>query len=327
MTLPKRCGLGKTGIEITPIGLGCWQLSEGAGVVGGFWPALGQEEANAIVARSLAGGIDWFDTAEAYGDGRSERALAKALTAAGKKPGEVVVATKWMPIGRTASSIAKTIGARLEALAPFPIDLHQVHQPYGFSTVGDEMIAMADLVDAGKVRAVGVSNFDEARMRRAHAALAKRGLPLASNQVRYSLLDRRIERNGVLSAAKELGVTIIAYSPLEQGILSGKFHDDPKLVRARPGPRRFMASFRASGLEKSRPLIEELRKVADAHSSTPSQVALAWLTQFHGAGAVVAIPGATKPRHVDDNVGALRLELTPEDLARIDRASQPCARF
>ena len=319
--------LGKTPIEITSIGLGCWQLSEGKGVVGGFWPALGQEEANAIVARSLAGGITWFDTAEAYGNGRSERALARALAAAGKKPGEVIIATKWQPIGRTASSIGATIGDRIAALAPFPIDLHQVHQPYGFSTVGDEMIAMADLVDAGKIRAVGVSNFDAKRMRRAHEALAKRGLPLASNQMHYSLLDRRIETSGVLAAAKELDVTIIAYSPLEQGILSGKFHDDPHLIAQRPGPRRFMPAFRARGLDKTRPLIDELRKVAAAHGVSPTQIALAWLVAFHGPGRVVAIPGATKPRHVDENVGAMKLALSADELDRIDRASRSCARF
>jgi aryl-alcohol dehydrogenase-like predicted oxidoreductase len=172
-----------------------------------------------------------------------------------------------------------------------------------------------------------VSNFDERRMRRAHAALAKRGVPLASNQIRYNLLHRSAEANGVLAAAKELDVTIIAYSPLEQGVLSGKFHDDPHLIQKRPGPRRFMGAFRSRGLEHSRPLIEELRKVAKARDVTPTQVALAWLVTFHGPGRVVAIPGATKPRHVDENVGALRLVLAADELERIDRVSRQCAPF
>jgi len=314
--------LGRTDAELSPIGLGCWQFSEGFGIVGGFWPALPQATVDEVVAKSLAGGITWFDSAEAYGKGRSEHALARALEAAGKKPGEIFVATKWMPAGRFASSAKRTIGERLAKLAPYPIDLHQVHQPFGFSSVEAEMNAFAELVQEKKIRFAGVSNFNEKRMRRAHAALARKGLPLASNQVKYSLLDRRIESNGVLAAAKELGVTVIAYSPLEQGLLSGKFHHDPTLIRQAPGPRRYMPAFRASGLAKSRPLIDELEKIAKAHGATPSQVALSWLITFHG-DAVVAIPGATKVRHVEENVGAMRLMLSQAELARIDELSRP----
>lgn len=313
--------LGRTEAELSSIGLGCWQFSEGFGLVGGFWPALSQDLVNEIVAKSLAGGITWFDTAEMYGKGRSEEALSRALQAAGKRPGDVFVATKWMPVGRFAGSIHATIGERLARLAPYPIDLHQVHQPFGLSSVEKEMDGFADLVNEKKIRFAGVSNFNEARLRRAHAALGKRGLPLASNQVKYSLLDRRIEKNGVLAAAKALGVTIIAYSPLEQGLLSGKFHDDPQLIQQAPGPRRFMPGFRASGLAKSRPLIDELKAIAKAHGATPSQVALSWLVTFHG-DTVVAIPGATKARHVDENVGAMQLRLSKLELERLDERSR-----
>lgn len=312
--------LGRTDVELSSIGLGCWQFSEGFGLVGGFWPALPQPLVDEIVAKSLAGGITWFDTAEAYGEGRSEQALARALDAAGKKPGEVFVATKWMPVGRTAASISRTIDTRLAKLAPWPIDLHQVHQPLGLSSIEAEMNAFADLVAAKKIRFAGVSNFKEAQLRRAHAALQQRGLALASNQVKYSLLDRRIEKNGVLAAAKELGVTIIAYSPLEQGLLSGKFHHDPSLL-ASAGFRRWTRRFRASGLAKSRPLIDELGKIAQAHGATSSQVALSWLVSFHG-DTVVAIPGATKAKHVEENVGAMRLALSKTELDRLDELSR-----
>ena len=319
--MTERRRLGRTSVEITPIGLGCWQFSSGFGLVGGFWEALPQEAVNEIVGTGLAGGIGWFDTAEAYGKGRSEQALARALAANGRKDGDVVVATKWWPILRTATSIGATIDDRLRCLGGFSIDLHQVHQPFSFSTVESEMEAMAALVAAKKIRAVGVSNFSASQMRRAHAALARHGIPLASNQVRYSLVARGIETNGTLAAAKELGVTIIAYSPLGQGILSGRFHDDPTLIRKRVGPRRYMSLFRASGLARTRPLVDELRRVAAARGLTPSQVALNWLLDFHG-DSVVAIPGASQPRHAEEAAGAMGFRLSDAEMGRLDELSR-----
>jgi aryl-alcohol dehydrogenase-like predicted oxidoreductase len=320
--LTERRRLGSTSIEITAIGLGCWQFSGGHGLVGGYWEALAQEAVDGIVRVALDGGVNWFDTAEAYGKGRSERALACALAAAGRKDGDVVVATKWWPVLRSARSIRATIDERLRCLDGFSIDLHQVHQPFSFSSVEAEMEAMAELVAAKKIRAVGVSNFSAARMRRAQAALARRGIPLASNQVRYSLVDRRIESNGILDTARELGVTIIAYSPLGQGILSGRFHDDPALILTRPGPRRHMSAFRASGLARTRPLVDEVRRIAAARGVTPSQVALNWLLHAHGE-TVVAIPGASRPRHAEDAAGAMGFRLAPDEIGRLEQLSRP----
>jgi aryl-alcohol dehydrogenase-like predicted oxidoreductase len=313
--------LGKSDIQISAVGLGCWQFSEGFGLVGGFWEALPSETVREIVDASLRGGINWFDTAEAYGKGRSEKALAAALEQLGKKPGEVVIATKWLPLLRGASSIKKTIDERIACLSPFPIDLHQIHQPFALATVEAQANAMADLVEAKKIRTVGVSNFSAKRMRAAHAALARRGIPLVSNQMPYSLLDRKIESNGVLATAKELGITLIAYSPLAQGLLSGKFHDDPTLISKSPGPRKYLPSFRAQGLARSRPLVDELRKIAVAYGVTASQVALNWLLHFHG-DTVVVIPGATKRRHAEENVGAMSFTLSREELNRIDELSR-----
>ncbi len=142
------------------------------------------------------------------GRGRSERGLARGLKAAGMSKGDVVIATKWFPLFRRAASIKLTIDRRLRCLDPYGVDLHQVHLPFSFYSVESQMNAMADLVEARKIRSVGVSNFSAGMMRKAHTVLAKRGIPLASNQVRYNLVDRRIERNGVLDTAKELGITV-----------------------------------------------------------------------------------------------------------------------
>jgi aryl-alcohol dehydrogenase-like predicted oxidoreductase len=318
-----RCRLGKTDIEVTPVGLGCWQFSAGQGLAGKFWDAIPQTVVDQVVKASLAGGINWFDTAEIYGNGASERALAAALKRAGKTNGDVVVATKWSPVFRTAESIGSTIHERLRCLAPFGVDLHQVHHPFGFSSIEAEMKAMADLVGDKKIRAVGVSNFGAVRTRRAHAALAKYGIVLASNQVKYNLLDRHVETNGTLATARDLGVTIIAYSPLEQGLLTGKYHQDPEYVRKRPGPRKWMGRFRARGLERSRPLIEELGKIASAQGASAAQVALAWICQFNKDVAVV-IPGASRLDQAIENRGALEVVLSPKELDRLDQLSRQC---
>ncbi|MDP4164759.1 MAG: aldo/keto reductase, partial [Bacillota bacterium] len=241
---PRR--LGNSDIEISALGLGTWQFSKGEGLVGRFWPVLPEKEIEDIVRLSLEGGINWFDTAEVYGKGKSEEALANALNALGDQANEALVATKWWPAFRTAGSITSSIHERIKALKGRRIDLYQVHQPFSFSSVKAEMDAMASLLKDKKIRTAGVSNFNEAKMREAHQVLASHGYPLVSNQVKYSLLDRRIEQSGVLAAAKELGITIIAYSPLEQGILTGKFHQNPELLKNVSGPRKYFSHFKES---------------------------------------------------------------------------------
>lgn len=163
-------------------------------------------------------------------------------------------------------------------------------------------------------------------MREADAVLKREGLFLASNQVKYSLLDRRIENNGVLAAAQELGITIIAYSPLEQGILSGKFHKNPELVKNISGPRKYTAAFKPAGLERTKPLIDVLERIAAKHEVSCSQVALNWLISFHGE-TVVAIPGASKPHHAKDNIGTLQFQLSADELEEIDATSRKVSRF
>jgi aryl-alcohol dehydrogenase-like predicted oxidoreductase len=155
-------------------------------------------------------------------------------------------------------------------------------------------------------------------MRRSHTTLVKRGFTLASNQVKYSLLDRRIESNGVLNTAKELGITIIAYSPLEMGLLSGKFHKDAGLLQNRPIGRRVRLR---RLIEKSRSLVSALVETAAARGVSVSQVALNWLVNYHG-DTVVTIPGATKVNHARESAGAMDFSLSAIEMARINELSQ-----
>jgi aryl-alcohol dehydrogenase-like predicted oxidoreductase len=312
--------LGTSDIMVTPIGLGCWQFSDRVGFGGLFWPSLEQEASREIVRTSLMGGVNWFDTAEIYGNGTSETRLADGLINAGKKPGDVVIATKWHPAFRTAANLLKTIRVRKERLSPFPIDLYQIHAPVSFSTTAGEADALARLVAEGHVRTVGVSNYSARQMRAMHAALAKHEVPLVSNQVEYSMLKRGIESNGLMDAAKELGITIIAYSPLAQGLLTGKFHDDPALLK-KAGFRRIKGLFRHGQVEKARPVIEALKGMAEKYEATPGQVALNWLIHFHG-DTVVAIPGAMKAQQAQQNTGALAFKLSNDELAQLDELSQ-----
>ncbi len=311
--------LGKTDLMITPIGLGCWQFSKQKNLAGRFWPTLEDDLIDKVVALSLEGGINWFDTAEVYGNGASEKALAKSLLTAGKKPGEVIIATKWWPMFRFASNISKTIDDRINALSPYPIDLYQVHQPWGFSNEKDEMRAMAELLKRKVIKNVGVSNFSAKKMQSAWETLDKKGIPLASNQVQYSLLNRKIESNGVMETAKKLGVSIIAYSPLAQGVVTGKFHDNPELLK-NIGFRKQSSQFKAEGLEKSRPVITLVKELAIKYNVSTSQIALNWLIYYNG-DTVVAIPGATKEVHVKENTGAMTFRLTDEDMERLDKIS------
>lgn len=323
-TLPLR-SLGQSSITISAIGLGCWQFSEGRGL-GGYWPALEQNEVEEIIKLCIESGINWFDTAEIYGNGKSEEALSAALNALGDKASDILIATKWWPLFRRANSITQTIEQRLTCLQGRKIDLYQVHQPFSFSSVEAEMKEMVKLVESEKIRTIGVSNFNEEKMRKAYQVLKKQGIPLVSNQVKYSLLDRRIEKNGVMKAAKELGITIIAYSPLEQGILSGKFHKDPNLIKKSSGPRKYMPAFKEAGLKKSQPLITLLEKMALEYNVSPTQIALNWLIHFHGE-TVVAIPGATKTQHAKENAGVLTFQLSDSHLHEIDKVSKEVARF
>ena len=310
--------LGQTGYKITPIGLGVMQFSGGSGMFGMVFPDLSQPEMTAIVKAALDGGINWFDTAEMYGRGRSEQGLANALKQLEKADDDVIIGTKWFPILRTAGSISKTIDARLNFLEGYTIDLFMVHNPWSFSSPEKEMEAMADLVEAGKIRSVGVSNFNVDQMTRAHKMLEKRGLTLACNQVQYSLLHRKIESDGVLEAAKDLGITIVAWSPLARGILSGRYYTNPEIYDQLPIGRKMMMRDK---INDSQEVVAYLVELAEKHGVTPAQVALNWLINSQGE-TVVVIPGASKAKQATESAGAMQFRLEDDEIVKLDMLSR-----
>lgn len=308
--------LGRSGIEVPAVGVGTWQWGDVG--VWGFGGGYGQADVAAAYATSRAAGLTFFDTAEIYGSGTSERLLG-ALVRADKGSPPVVVATKFAPLARlSAASLAGALRASLDRLGLAQVDLYQIHWPYGFLRIEPLMDALAEQVRAGHVRAVGVSNYSARQMRRAHAALARHGIPLATNQVHYSLLHRAPERNGVLAACRELDVRLIAYSPLEQGVLTGKY-----TAGNASGVTTFrrLGSLRRGRLRAAAPLIAALRRIGAAHSDrTPAQVALRWLVQ-QGA---LPIPGAKSAAQATANAGALGWALSDaevEELSKISAAS------
>jgi aryl-alcohol dehydrogenase-like predicted oxidoreductase len=292
---------------VSPIGLGSWQFSKRRGLSGKYWGMLDDNEISRILEESLNRGINWFDTAEVYGWGESEKALSDALKNCGKSCDDVIVATKWWPVFRTARSITRTIGKRLDALKTNCIDLYQIHNPFSFSSIESEINAMAELVEDGKIRYIGVSNFSATQMTRAHRKLLKHGLGLVSNQVNYSLLNRKIETNGVLDAARDLNITIIA-------------HDNPALIKTREGLRKYQSAFKRKGLEGSYPVITALRSLAGKYQVSISQIALNWLINSNG-NRVVAIPGATSREQAISNADSMRFTLSEQDLEYLDEVS------
>ena len=315
--LEKR-NLGKTDIKVSPIGIGVMMWMQGGGLMGRFAPDMSSELKKDIIKESFAGGINFFDTAEMYGFGKSEISLAEALKANNIKDEDVIIETKWAPMFRRARNMRRTIDKRIKFLDPYTIDLYMVHQPMSFSSIKTEMKELAKLVEQEKIRSVGISNYNAKKMRKAHEELEKLGLPLAANQVHYSLVHRNIESNGILDTAKELGITITAYTPLAGGLLTGKLHNNPDALKNKNVMYRMVAK---RNLEESTKLVETLTEIGNEHNVLPGQVALNWLVTYHG-DTVVTIPGATKVYQAKESAEAMTFSLSETEMNEISEVSE-----
>ncbi|KAF1297191.1 hypothetical protein BAU15_06490 [Enterococcus sp. JM4C] len=316
--------MGNSDLWLSPLGLGAWQFSGGKGFGSKFWKGINQEQVTEIIKISLAEGINWIDTAEAYGHGTSEQMIAQSLDTLKRQDPtftDPYLADKWWPLARKATSIGHTISISRANLGNRIITLYQIHHPTSRSSLQKQLKEMAKLVGNNDIRYVGVSNFSAKQMRKTQAILEELGLVLVSNQVRYNLFDRRIETNGILNTAKELGIAIIAYSPLHQGLLTGKFHKEPERIKQLFWLKRIQYGFTKKNLERTKPLINTLETIANQHQATAAQVALAWLITAHGK-TVFAIPGASSPAHVKGNIQAMQLQLTEQEIHQLRTASE-----
>ena len=309
--------LGASGIAVAPLGVGTW--SWGDARFWGYGKEYGRAEIADAFAASVAAGITLFDTAEIYGQGESERLLGALIrergTAAGAPP---VIATKFAPLPWRfgARSLRRALDASLERLGVARVDLYQIHFPYSLIGIPTLMDALADDVADGQGGAVGVSNYGAEQMRRAHEALARRGVPLATNQLQYNLLARHPERDGTLATCRELGVTLIAYSPLAQGLLTGKYRPGGPTPS---GFRRWQPLFRGRDAHRLAGLLDLLRGIGEDHGGkTPAQVALNWLI----VQGTVPIPGAKNRAQASGNAGALGWALDAAEVAALATASR-----
>ena len=290
------------------MGLGAWQW--GDRVVWQYGHGYGDADVQQAFLASLNEGVRLVDTAEVYGNGRSEQLLGQFIKETDQP---VLVATKFFPLPWRfrKNALPRALKGSLTRLGVESVDLYQIHWPTPLMSIDTMMDGLAECVKSGLTRTAGISNFSQTQMLAAYSSLARHNIPLASNQVHYSLLNRTVEKNGVLARCKELGVRLIAYSPIEKGLLSGKYNvDSPP-----PGSRGRMYT---NLLPRIGPLLKAMTEIGQDHGGkSNSQVALNWVIC---KGALV-IPGAKNAEQAEQNAGALGWKLTDQEVARLDEAS------
>lgn len=298
---------------IAPLGVGTWAWGDKS-----TWGMGGYDESltEAVIAdawdASIDAGLALFDTAEVYGKGESERIIGRLLAKDPSRRNSVVLATKFMPMPQklnVTQAMRSALEASIERLGVDHVDLYQIHGPVSLRSKAALAEALASVHDAGLTKAVGVSNYSIGEMTKIHGELAKRGVPLATNQIEYSLLRRSPESSGLLAACADLGVVLLAYSPIGQGRLTGKY----SAANPPPGKR----GFSDHPMEKVDEVVAVVRRIGETHDRTPAQVALRWLID---KGAV-PIPGAKNADQAMQNAGALGWSLTADELADLDAAA------
>ncbi len=297
-SLSRTTELGSTGITVSRIGVGTnrWSMGENDEPVFQAYKSLLDE------------GINFFDTAEIYTGGRSERLLGACLRRDGRA---AVIASKYMPSNTrlTSEQFMEALDESLSRLCVKTLDLYYIHMPPTTQSIETLMDYMAEALKAGKIRSVGVSNFDSEQMRIAAAQLNVHGIPLAANEVEYSLINREPERNGVLEACRELKVSLVAYRPLGRGLLASVKATGGSSIKIR------------SGLSREDSILETLRLIADRHKRSVGQVALGWLLRRDEA--VIPIPGATKIGHAREDEEALSWALSGDEFKELEEVSSP----
>ncbi|MEO0837588.1 MAG: aldo/keto reductase, partial [Cyanobacteria bacterium J06643_5] len=290
--------LGQNAVSVTPLCLGTWAWGDKL-----FWnygSDYGSEQVEEAFNAAIEAGITFFDTAEVYGLGLSEELLGKFIKKTDKR---IQIATKFGPLPWrfSAESVSEALTESLKRLQLEQIALYQVHWPFTFFMSQETLMnALATEVEKGRIKTIGVSNYSQEQMQEAHQILARRGIPLAVNQVRYSLLTRQVETQGIIPTAKQLGVKILAYSPLAQGLLTGKYSLDSSVNPT--GARSIDPRFGKDNLRKIEPVISLLRTIGEKYNRTPAQVALNWLI---AQGNVIPISGVKTAEQVKQNAGAL----------------------
>lgn len=296
---------------VAPLGIGTWAWGDKATWgMGAYDTSLTEDTIADAWKATLDAGVALVDTAEVYGRGESERIIGRLLAADPTQRSSVLLATKFIPLPQklnVRSAMRRSLEASLERLGVDKIDLYQIHGPVSLRSKRALANALADLVDDGLTAAVGVSNYSIREMESIHGALADRGVDLASNQIEFSLLRRHPETSGLLAACRRLGVVPLAYSPIGQGRLTGKY----SAASPPPGKR----TFSTHPMEEVEPVVAALRRIGEAHERTPAQVALRWIIE---KGAV-PIPGAKNGDQAIQNAGSLGWRLTTGELAELDK--------
>lgn len=302
--------LGNTGIQISAMGLGIWAW--GDTFIWDYGKDFDRSDINEAWSASIEAGITFIDTAEIYGFGRSERILGELLQ--GEHGLDLQIATKFMPFPWRLFSfqLDRALRASLKRIGRDKVELYQIHHPLPLRPQSQWLQAMAEEQQQGRLAAVGVSNFNLGRTRDAVKTLADFDLPLASNQMEYSLLDRSIEHSGLLQYCRDHGVTLIAYSPLAQGLLTGKYDED------NPPPGARSRGIDRETWQRLEPLLAAMERIGQSHGERSlAQVALNWTI----AKGAVPIPGAKTGDQARDNAAALQWELNPDEVAELDELS------